>query len=1094
MTFRDDLRALLVEELASPEAETGLHTALITTSLLLDFVATLVDERDTGALRALCHDHTPLHELTAELEKVVGALPMPEQQPYVGCDPESGAVRCAAALGLALVDDENQVDAHLETALIWLRYTNASAGSIDLGEWKPPEGDYQERLQAIGKTLGQDGFAPACLAWLLELAGARRRGAEAAIDVLLDRGDTGLKAKLWCAALPGVPGGLVPDPRSMAFFTADDRFRSGLESAWRNAGGDSAVAWSLIHLDGPADHVDDISLTAAFTVLLDEVRRLGRKVRGPFTVRRITAGTAVVGGVSESGKLISVTGYDVKIPAAADLTRVVVPPEDLAVARKHALNLHTQVDAAGTWQDAARTSRRRSVKAMLRIALVVLALLLVSSSVGGGVWWDQQRRQAVRDASARAAERALDVANGSDPALSLLLAMASDDLAREVHAPAEKLDQFARGLTSLRRVLRPEQGRFDKVELSRNGSWALLASSTGAVDLISTKAGDVLWRRSGGGVEAPAKGVYARALALSPKGQRAAVATTDRRITLLLNKEREWSEAAQIDLPLPSSTGPLNNERNAVSAMSFTPDGKALVAYVGTTGLFRYDPANPANPPALCPAPPGATALATTKDSALLVSDHQVTRVAYADCSQTVMITASSGVILRDTVDDSELVVAATRGRELLLLRPDQPEVRLSDRGPFWAVSITPADDQPHITAASERGTYGYEVNEGLQEFGYQGSGPSASAMGVVLRFKEGVAELHDNRHTPATIAWSPFVGGGQEIEWAGPDLVVRGNAQVGVVSNAASKGPEEFASPSSYRLLDLPENTTTRELATTRNGSWAAVLYAAKQDSQNWKLLVWNVTDGKRAQVVLPDTQMPFRIAFVGGDLYVGYISGDLKRFRLHDGNWLFADERRLSDRVMALGGRDEAAEVYAVVGKDKAAPPTVVALAKSDLSPTAETTLEGGTALVHVAVLSDGQVVIGHGAGSITFLTPQLELRGTHSDGRLQFVNDVTEVPGLRQVLVSGRVYSMTLDQVTRSPLADSWSHGAPFLSAAASRDDRVLATLSDQTRDVTMWTLEQSDLRDRVCRAVGRDLTEEEWTKYVGTDQPYRSVCPR
>ncbi len=92
-----------------------------------------------------------------------------------------------------------------------------------------------------------------------------------------------------------------------------------------------------------------------------------------------------------------------------------------------------------------------------------------------------------------------------------------------------------------------------------------------------------------------------------------------------------------------------------------------------------------------------------------------------------------------------------------------------------------------------------------------------------------------------------------------------------------------------------------------------------------------------------------------------------------------------------------------------------------------------------------------------------------------------DVTEVPGLRQVLVSGQMYSITLESVTRTQLADAWSHGAPFLSASASYDGRVLATFSDQARDVTMWTLHHPDRRKRVCQAVGRDLTEDEWTIY-------------
>ena len=91
----------------------------------------------------------------------------------------------------------------------------------------------------------------------------------------LEGADTEGKVRSLCAKA------LVPDPSSMLLFSADPRFRSGLETAWRTGWtarrrndrrgrrGRSrrigAVLWSLRDADGPVDHVQDISLTAVFT-------------------------------------------------------------------------------------------------------------------------------------------------------------------------------------------------------------------------------------------------------------------------------------------------------------------------------------------------------------------------------------------------------------------------------------------------------------------------------------------------------------------------------------------------------------------------------------------------------------------------------------------------------------------------------------------------------------------------------------------------------------------------------------------------------------------------------------------------------------
>ena len=39
---------------------------------------------------------------------------------------------------------------------------------------------------------------------------------------------------------------------------------------------------------------------------------------------------------------------------------------------------------------------------------------------------------------------------------------------------------------------------------------------------------------------------------------------------------------------------------------------------------------------------------------------------------------------------------------------------------------------------------------------------------------------------------------------------------------------------------------------------------------------------------------------------------------------------------------------------------------------------------------------------------------------------------------------------------------------------------------------WELDPSRWQEAACRAAGRNLTQAEWTEYVG-DEPYRATCP-
>lgn len=1103
MTFTDDIRTLFTNELADSDAESALYGALTRTPLLLEYVRASVGARDVASLRTLCHDTVELHELTERYGTVAGALPTPAEAPFSRCGPVTGAVRAAAALGLVLVDEEESLGEHLRIALTWLAHIRAVVGAPWPAGRPAPTCAYRVRMSAVVRALGADPHGTTAVVWLLALQDAPlKQGAAATVEVLLDRGDRGVRASLRCTTLRRLPAALVPDPRSMLLFSADARFRSGLETAWQTAGSAhgrlrrrsprGAVLWSLSDVDGPVDHVQDISLTAAFAVLVDQMRRLNRRVRGPFTVWRLGGATAVVGGVDDEGRMVGVSGYRNKLGAAADLDRVVVPFEDLETARDHARGFQTSVVGVRKWRDAARRSRVPNRRAQLYVLLVCLAVLLAGSGGGAYVWQRQQRVQDLRDTAAEVADKAYELGANEDPGLGLLLAMASDDIAGRAGQRTEVFDSMARNNSALRRILRPEEGRFQRVALSQNGVWGALTTSTGAVRVLSTASGDTAWRQKGTGAELPAPGVFVSGLAMSPTGQRAAFASTNLRLTVLENKDMKgsWAATARPALPIPSDPGPLHSELNAVDHLEFTADGRRIVAYADRVGLFVFDARRPNAAPKRCAEQGSAQAMSTTNGEALLTKGREVVRIDLATCARSVVLTAPEGVQLHAAVDSGGVLAAATSEARVFTLRPDGSETLLSDRGPYGNVAIASSFDGVHLSATTDTGTYGWNVQRRTQEFGLAKSGTAVMSNGILLRHHGGVAELYDARHSPATTAWVRYRGGMASVSWAGDDLVVRGGVTLYVVPRAAGLTPKAFSDPTrSHRLLLLPQGVTSHELATSRNGPWAAVLYGKK--GEHYQLGVWDVVERRRTPVPLPNVSRLRRVAFVDDDLYVGYSNGDVQRFHFADGAWRSAGSRRLPASVVALGGDDKADRLYAVVSKNSGAQPSLVGLRASDLTVTATKRLEGTTATAKVEVMRDGQVVVGSGAGVVTFFTRELSLRGRTADGMLPFVLDLTEVPDSGQVLVSGKGRSIILDRRTLAP-KEAWKHGAPFLSADASGDGKVMATYNYWALNVSLWTLDEPDLRARVCRAVGRDLSRTEWRQYVGTGLPHTPVC--
>ncbi|WP_440082257.1 WD40 repeat domain-containing protein [Streptosporangium sp. LJ11] len=412
---------------------------------LFDLVAKLVAARRFDSLEALYRGVTPLHH---ELCEITGFRSDPEFARRAGGPfvPEetraSHAVRALAGLGLSLIADEVQREP-LRAALAWYgeaRYTAAGAPG-----WRPEDvaGDdihLLGRLELLCRIAGEARFTGATLACAMTLrtlsgAGGRTSRPQA-ITVLFDRGTDGQLATLRGTLLRGLPPALVPDAARMSLFSGDERFADSLRAAWQQAGAkrvEGMVLWSLDTEKGPLSRVDDESLGAAFSVVIDEIARLQRPLSGLRTVRRLVAKNAVIGAVGAKGVLRSVGGYERKLGSLPENARVIVPEPDYKTARAQA-RPSLEIVPAANWRDAARLARRNDRGVIVRNALVFFLLLAAGGGTYGLVMQDYQRDAEAREMRQRreavAAQFVEDSQNGAgnDPQLAMLLAGAASKL------------------------------------------------------------------------------------------------------------------------------------------------------------------------------------------------------------------------------------------------------------------------------------------------------------------------------------------------------------------------------------------------------------------------------------------------------------------------------------------------------------------------------------------------------------------------------------------------------------------------------------------------------------------------------------------
>ncbi|MGW1893378.1 hypothetical protein ACWCP6_24490 [Streptomyces sp. NPDC002004] len=415
-------------------------------ALLKELVAT----DDESALRRLLNDRTPLHELLEERAHYT-QLTEPAEPPYHPDEPSVvHALRSCAALGLALVGDAESAAERLREGMSWLPRSRSATSTTAADSWSPPDTRHGERLRTLLAPHLTDPVGGFLAAVLPALDGAPvPTGSSPRMTVLVDTGAYGMRLTLELTLVSDGPSCLVPNPHLMMGFLGDDRFQRALQAAWqgRPSALNGTVMWSLCNADGPVSQVFDGSLSAAFAVLLTELDRTRSGLRRFVRVRRINPDTAVVGRVSEEspGSVLSVAGYDSKLPEALADSRVIVPRADEDEARRvFGENPDApEIVAVETVQQAARQARRTDGRVVVRMvgSLLVLSLLVLGGLWGAAVFDGeaQQRKAVAADLAAQA-----NTLKSTDPRAAGLIALAGYEIdpenKRAVEAMREVLE------------------------------------------------------------------------------------------------------------------------------------------------------------------------------------------------------------------------------------------------------------------------------------------------------------------------------------------------------------------------------------------------------------------------------------------------------------------------------------------------------------------------------------------------------------------------------------------------------------------------------------------------------------------------------
>jgi hypothetical protein len=153
-----------------------------------------------------------------------------------------------------------------------------------------------------------------------------------------------------------------------------------------------------------------------------------------------------------------------------------------------------------------------------------------------------------------------------------------------------------------------------------------------------------------------------------------------------------------------------------------------------------------------------------------------------------------------------------------------------------------------------------------------------------------------------------------------------------------------------------------------------------------------------------------------------------------------------------------------------------------------------EGAPPLAIAFTADDRTLIIGDPDGGIT----QIDVAtGTVSPSRFEGMHG--PVVGLGP-LPDGRLIAVSHDGTMSMYDATGQPLGPPMIwtpradGGGPNADLALHHVLAPDPQGLRLWNIDLSTWPALACQRAGRNLTHDEWTRYMPADEPYRSTCPQ
>jgi hypothetical protein len=238
----------------------------------------------------------------------------------------------------------------------------------------------------------------------------------------------------------------------------------------------------------------------------------------------------------------------------------------------------------------------------------------------------------------------------------------------------------------------------------------------------------------------------------------------------------------------------------------------------------------------------------------------------------------------------------------------------------------------------------------------------------------------------------------------------------------------------------------------------------------------------------------IPNILRFSRGELFIGWRSGKIWVLRYDGTHWVLDRYADLFNSVVALDVNANGTLV-ALLASSRKSEPRVVTL--DSLDPTlrllGKYMLSGPAGFGGVAILPDGMIAVAYDKGKVQFLSASLEPMGEPVETDTELMLAMERLPFDDAVVTVGTRGSTVIDSYSRenSPVRQRPFKGV-VVGLTVTSDEKQAATIDFGKSEIAVWSLDPIYLRQAACKAVGRDLTAEEWARYVGNDVQPAAIC--